>query len=604
MGAGQRASGPLGSVRDSKGTEMDRRLAAIVAADVVGYSRLIRADEDGTLAALRALRAEVVDPAIARHQGRIVKLMGDGMLAEFASAADAVACSAEVQQAVAERGADVPEDRRIVFRIGVNLGDVVIDGDDIHGDGVNLAARLEALAAPGAVCISGAVHELVRDRLDLAFEDLGEREVKNIDRPIRVWQWGAGALKPDASKAPALPDKPSIAVLPFDNMSRDPDQEFFADGIAEDVITALSHDSNLFVIARNSSFSYRGRNVDIREIGRELGVRYVVEGSVRRAGNRVRITVQLIEATTGNHVWAERYDRPLDDVFEVQDEITVNIAGAVGSEILMADIGRVAGREAVDLESWERLMKARWLFDRSTVEDSAAGLRICREGIAAGTPGFDAMLVYGLGQALVFNFTDRSPQEVIAEAVAAGERALAVDPNNAVVHTNFGLFFWLSGDHARAIEHLEAAIRLNPNAAMAHSALGSVLGFSGAEHVEAARERFAHALRLAPRDSTRKFTFTLWSCSEYVAGNFEISADLARQAMRLDPAFAFALRMLAGALIRLDRLDDARVAAGRALELIPINPEAYVASMRRAFRKTEDAEHWLESMRLVGYLPK
>ncbi len=279
---------------------VQRRLAAILTADVVGYSRLIRADEEGTLAALKALRKDIVDPKIAEHHGRIVKLMGDGMLAEFGSVVDAVRNAVEVQQAVMEHQADVPEDRRIVFRVGVNLGDVVIDGDDIQGDGVNVAARLEGLAEPGGMGISSKVYEEVRDRIDLAFEDLGERELKNINRPVRVWRWvadvpAAGSGQSIADAPLPLPDKPSIAVLPFNNLSNDPEQEYFADGIAEDIITELSRLRGFFVIARNSTFSYKGTSPDVRQVARELGVHYVLEGSVRHAGSRVRVTAQLIE---------------------------------------------------------------------------------------------------------------------------------------------------------------------------------------------------------------------------------------------------------------------------------------------------------------------
>ena len=305
---------------------MERRLAAIMVTDVVGYSRLIRSDEEGTLAALKALRTDLIDPKIAEHHGRVVKLMGDGMLAEFASAVDAVRAAVEAQRAVAERNADLPEDKRIAFRVGINLGDVVVDGDDIHGDGVNVAARLEGLAEAGGICISGGVYDQVRDRIDFPFEDLGEHQVKNIDRPVRVWRWVtdgvAAAGTASADKPLPLPDKPSIAVLAFDNLSGDPDQEYFADGIAEDIITALSKFRWFFVIDRNSSFTYKGKSVDVKQVAEELGVRYVLEGSVRKAGSRVRISAQLIDAATGNHVWAERYDRELADIFDLQDEMT------------------------------------------------------------------------------------------------------------------------------------------------------------------------------------------------------------------------------------------------------------------------------------------
>ena len=305
---------------------MERRLAAILAADAVGYSRMIRSDEEGTLLALRALREDLINPMIAEYRGRIVKLMGDGMLVEFASVVDAVCAAVKTQQALSEHNSDIPEDERIEFRFGVNLGDVVIDGDDIHGDGVNIAARLEALSKPGGICVSGKVYEEIRDRTDFTFEDLGEQKVKNIDRPVQVWRWltdegvTAGATARNES-LPPLPEKPSIAVLPFTNISDDPEQEYFSDGITEDIITELSRFRSLFVIARNSSFHYKGKSPKVQDVGRELGVAYIVEGSVRKAGNRVRVTAQLVESENGNHIWAERYDRDLEDIFTVQGRI-------------------------------------------------------------------------------------------------------------------------------------------------------------------------------------------------------------------------------------------------------------------------------------------
>src|SRR5271167_3101208 len=311
----------------------NRRLAAIVSADVAGYSRLMGADEEGTLGRLKTLRAELIDPKIAEHGGRIVKTTGDGLLLEFSSVVGAVRCVVEVQTAMALRNANLPQDRRIEFRIGVNLGDMLIDGDDIFGDGVNVAARLQESAKPGGICVSSRVHDDVRDRLDLGFDDGGEQSLKNIARPVRIWQWNAAApssaAMDPAGPALPLPEKPSIAVLPFANMSGDPEQEYFADGIAEDVIILLSKSRALFVIARNSSFTYKGRAVDVKQVGRELGVRYVLEGSVRKAGNRVRVTGQLIEAAIGGHLWAERYDRDLTDIFAVQDEITASVSAAI-----------------------------------------------------------------------------------------------------------------------------------------------------------------------------------------------------------------------------------------------------------------------------------
>jgi adenylate cyclase len=308
-----------------------RRLAAILAADVAGYSRLMGADEEGTLERLKALRRELLDPKIAEHKGRIVKTTGDGLLVEFASVVDAVRCAVAVQQVMPERNAGVAADNRIELRIGINLGDVIVEGDDLYGDGVNIAARIEALADAGGVFVSNTVHDHVRDRLPFLFEDLGEQHVKNIARPVRVYRVGDASPRAPAPTAPELPlpDKPSIAVLPFANMSGDPDQEYFADGMVEEIITALSRIRWLFVIARNSSFSYKGESPDVKQVGRELGVRYVLEGSVRKGGNRVRITGQLIDAATGTHLWADRFDGSLEDVFELQDKVASSVAGVI-----------------------------------------------------------------------------------------------------------------------------------------------------------------------------------------------------------------------------------------------------------------------------------
>jgi TolB-like protein/class 3 adenylate cyclase len=342
-----------------------RRLAAIVAADVVGYSRLMGRDESGTLARLRAHRTDLIDPAIAAHGGRIVKTMGDGLLLEFPSAVDATRCAIEVQMAMAVRNADVPEGERIVFRIGLNLGDIIIDGDDIHGDGVNVAARLEAEASAGGIVLAGAVHDAVSGRVKATFEDLGELSLKNIERPVRAYRVrveGAAALAPVAVPAPAdvplaLPDKPSIAVLPFQNMSGDPEQEYFADGIVEDIITALSRFKSLFVIARNSSFTYKGKAVDIKQVGRELGVRYVLEGSVRKAAGRVRITSQLIDAGNGAHIWADRFDGTLENIFELQDHITERAVGAIAPKLNQAEIERAKRKQVQNLDAYDCFLR-------------------------------------------------------------------------------------------------------------------------------------------------------------------------------------------------------------------------------------------------------
>jgi TolB-like protein/class 3 adenylate cyclase len=340
-----------------------RRLAAILAADVAGYSRLMGADEEGTLERLKALRRELIDPKIAEHKGRIVKTTGDGMLVEFPSVVDAVRCAVEVQQAMPERNTSVATDNRIELRIGINLGDVIVEGDDLYGDGVNIAARIEALADAGGVFVSNTVHDHVRDRLPFVFEDLGEQQVKNIARPVRVYRVrdsGAAASSPSAGAAPVLPlpDKPSIAVLPFANISGDPEQEYFADGMVEEIITALSRIRWLFVIARNSTFTYKGQAVDVKQVGRELGVRYVLEGSVRKGSDRVRITVQLIDATNGAHLWADRFDGSLEDVFELQDKVASSVAGVIEPALQAAETARSAVRPTNDLTAYDLYLRA------------------------------------------------------------------------------------------------------------------------------------------------------------------------------------------------------------------------------------------------------
>ena len=378
---------------------VERRLAAILAADVVGYSRLMGADEEGTLARLNAHRREFLDPTIAEHRGRIVKRTGDGILIEFSSAVDATRCAIQTQRGMAERNADVPHDQRIEIRIGVHVGDIIIEEDDIFGDGVNIAARLESIAQPGGICISDDAYRKVRDKLNVDFQDSGEQQLKNIARPVRVYQ-----LRPD-TQAPAvktsgshleLPDKPSIAVLPFQNMSGDPEQEYFVDGMVDEIITGLSRIKWLFVIARNSTFTYKGRAVDVKQVGRELGVRYVLEGSVRKAADRVRITAQLVDAATGAHVWAERYDRKSDDIFALQDEIALSVVGAIEPSLRRAEVERVKRKRPDSLDAYdlvlraqpdvysgmpERATKALALLERALALDSelCTGARVCRD---------------------------------------------------------------------------------------------------------------------------------------------------------------------------------------------------------------------------------
>jgi adenylate cyclase len=451
---------------------VERRLAAILAADVAGYSRLMGTDEEGTLAALKAIRGELADPKIKEHRGRIVKTTGDGLLLEFASVVDAVRCAVEVQREMAERNADVPPDRRIELRMGINVGDIIRDGRDIYGDGVNVAARLEALAEPGGICVSRVVRDQVRDKLAFSFEDLGEQQVKNIARPIRVHRILLGEAKGPSestavgeSKAPLpLPDKPSIAVLPFQNMSGDPEQEYFADGMVEEIITALSRIRWLFVIARNSSFTYKGQAVDVKQVGRELGVRYVLEGSVRKASNRVRITTQLIEAETSAHLWADRFDGSLEDIFELQDQVAISVAGVIEPALQIAEIRRSAERPTSDLTAYDLYLRA--LSHASTWEKagSLAALDLLTQAIKRQPHyGLALALAANCHRALHLNGSD-NPELNRREGVdlARGALRVANDDPRVLGWAAYGLAYF-GEDIDAAIELVDRALTLNPS---------------------------------------------------------------------------------------------------------------------------------------------
>ena len=455
---------------------VERRLSAIFAGDVAGYSRLMGADEEGTLARLNAHRREFLEPNIAEHRGRIVKRTGDGILIEFVSAVDAVRCAVQQQRGMAERNVGVAPDKRIELRIGIHVGDIIIEDGDIFGDGVNIAARLENIAQPGGICISDDAYRQVRDKLDVNFQDSGEQELKNIARPVRVYQ-----LRPDASTAAkpsagglALPDKPSIAVLAFQNMSGDIEQEFFADGIAEDIITALSKSHWLFVIARNSSFTYKGKSVDVRQVGRELGVRYVLEGSVRKSGNRVRITAQLVDATTGHHVWADRYDRALEDIFVVQDEITHSIIGAIAPGIVAAEIQRAQGKDAAELGQWERIVRAHWHARRFTREDCLEAFRLLGEVLQRDPNNAMALadLAFNWHMGGFFGWTEEPIPVAMERMGEAARRAVAADDHDAMAHTAFAIYELFTNRHDDAIQRSKRATELDPNSSFARGYLG------------------------------------------------------------------------------------------------------------------------------------
>jgi adenylate cyclase len=444
---------------------VQRRLAAILAADVVGYSQLMGRDEEGTLARLKALRRSAIDPRIAAHNGRIVKVMGDGILIEFASVVDAVRCALDVQATVAKNEEEVADNLKILFRVGVNLGDVIVDGDDLYGDGVNVAARLQELADPGGILISSTVRDHLEGKIDAHFEDWGEHSVKNIARPIPVWHWSPGgvAAKTVAASAPPA-DKPSIAVLPFDNMSGDADQEFFADGITEDIITELSRFPDLDVIARNTTFTYKGSSVNVQEVGRGLGVRYVVEGSVRKAGNRVRVTVQLIDAASGNHVWAERYDREMIDIFDLQDDITQRIVATLPGRLEMAVAEHVKRKPLDNMAAYELVLRGKILHHKGTAEDNASGIEALDKAIEI-EPDYApawAWKACTIGQALARGYTD-DPETKLTEAISIAERALALDDNDIESNRIMCEVFVIRKDLAQAERHHDRAYAMNPN---------------------------------------------------------------------------------------------------------------------------------------------
>jgi adenylate cyclase len=409
------------------------RLAAILAADVAGYSRLMGVDEEGTHERLKAHLGELINPKIGQHRGRIVKNTGDGFLAEFQSVVDAVRCAVEIQRGMIDREPEVPEERRIRFRIGINLGDVIAEEHDIFGDGVNVAARLEAIAEPGGICVSRVVRDQVRDKVDYTFEDLGEQQVKNIARPVRVYRVGPRASSLQAAAIPPvlpLPDKPSIAVLPFANLSGDPEQEYFADGMVEEIITALSRIRWLFVIARNSTFTYKGQAVDVKQVGRELGVRYVLEGSVRKAGGRVRITAQLIQAASGAHLWADRFDRSLEDVFELQEQVAISVAGVIEPALQAAEAKRSAHRPTSDLSAYDAYLRACAMYSTSHQRQMRQALALLEEAIAR-DPNYGPALGFA-AQCCMHLATDASAPDrdaIREKGIDFGHRALEVAEN-------------------------------------------------------------------------------------------------------------------------------------------------------------------------------
>jgi TolB-like protein/class 3 adenylate cyclase len=586
----------------------NRKIAAILVADVVGYSRLAGADEEGTLARLRALRGDLIDPTIATHRGRIVKRTGDGLIVEFRSVVDAVRCAVEVQNRMIERNAGVPEDRRVLFRIGIHLGDIVEESDgDLMGDGVNIAARIEGVAKPGAICLSEQAYWQVRGRLDLAVTDLGPTQLKNIAEPIRVYSLQVGdpaqttpapAPTPEKSGPPRL----SIVVLPFTNLGGDPEQDHFVDGVTESLTTDLSRIRGSFVIGRNTAFTFKGKAVDLTQIGRELNVRYVLEGSVQRGGNRMRVNVQLIDAQSGNHLWAERFDKPLADLFDMQDEIVARLAGALNTQLVVAEARRAEQTptpDSMDLyfqgTAWfykgltpHNMVQARSYFDRALIADP---------------DNVDALIGLAGAEAIEgVNSFATDPLASFAAAEARLAKALSSVPDHAVGHMWLGLVFIWTKRAAEGIAKCEHALALDRNLARAEGAIG--FGKINIGRAEEAEAHIAEALRLSPRDTTAFVWMTHVGMAKNLLGSWEQAVAWCRRAIEANPNYPRAYFQLALALAQLGRLDEAHSSVKSG---IAINPSFTVSRARVDWTALSDdptyrtqLERILEGLRKAG----
>ena len=579
-----------------------RRLAAIVAADVAGYSRLVGADEEGTLAALTALRRELAHPKIEEHHGRIVRTTGDGLLVEFASVVDAVRCAVEVQRDMAQRNDPVPIDRRIVFRIGINLGDIINDGDDIFGDGVNIAARLEALAEPGGICVSRVVRDQVRDKLPIGFEDRGEQRVKNIARPVRIYRVlldaGAKAVassspEPATRAQPPFPDRPSIAVLPFQNMSGDPEQEYFADGMVEEIITALSRIRWLFVIARNSTFAYKGQAIDIKQVGRELGVRYVLEGSVRKAGNRVRITAQLIEALDGAHLWADRFDGSLEDIFDLQDKVASSVAGVIEPALQAAETARSANRPTHDLTAYDLYLRA-YEIVLSSGKDLPQALHLLDQAIDRDPRYAPALALAAVGHLrLCVDGLSKDPQADRRRGADLAHRALKVARDDPSTLANASLALAYFGEDIGAMVGLiDHALALNPSYARDWYVSGILRWFAG--EADIAIEHIEAWIRLSP-GARIGMAVSAIGAAHFLSRRFDQALPKLLLAIQENPDYPVSYRYLAACYAQMGRLDEAREIVVRLRAITPL-----VVSSADYLRNLEQRELLMSGLRLAA----
>jgi adenylate cyclase len=579
-----------------------RKLTAILSADAVGYSRLMAEDEAATVKTIASYR-EIMASLIKQHRGRVVDSPGDNLMAEFPSVVDAVQCAVAVQNEFQSRNAELAENRRMEFRIGINLGDVIDDEGRLYGDGVNVAARLEGLAEPGGVCVSAKVYDEVRGKVETQFDDLGPQDMKNIAEPVRAYRLrldDASSIAIDVSTpVPGFGGRPAIAVLPFDNMSVDPEQEYFADGIAEDILTRLAMWRWMTVIARNSSFTFKGRAVDVKEVGTVLGARYVLEGSVRKAGDRVRVTGQLIDADTGHHIWAERYDRVLKDIFELQDEITKAIVVALEPAVGRAEMLRVQRKDTADLDAWDLCQRGMWHFYRFTKDHFAAGHGFYSRS-AKQDPGFARPLT-GIATIRIFEallaWSD-NPAEALGEAHRLALEAVSLDAAEPLANALLGYSCAYMRQFDNGLAATKRAIELNPSFAMGYHALGLVRMFNG-EPTEAI-DAIERAIRISPEDLWLPIWLGTLSASCYLLHDYEKALQVARLSVQRAPKYPIGQRSLANSLAQLGRMDEAREALTAFLALSP-NYNAETARRSAIFRHEADYEHYAEGLRKAGW---
>ena len=559
------------------------------------------ADEEGTLARLKAIRKAIADPAIASHRGRIVKTTGDGMLVEFASAVDAVRCAVEVQRSMAEQNAAVPQDQRIEFRVGIHVGDIIFDDNDIFGDGVNIAARLEGIAEAGGVCMSDDAYRQIRGKVEIACDDLGPQTLKNIAEPMRAWRvrlGGQGVKAPSGSPAGQAPDKPSIAVLPFQNMSGDPEQEYFADGLTEDIITELAHTSSMSVIARNSAFVYKGKAVDVKQVGRDLGTRYVLEGSVRRINQRVRVTAQLVETATGRHLWAEKYDRDLADIFEIQDEITRSVVGSTQCQVVFSEGALAERSERPDFRTWD-LAKRGWKEIYGLTLESLAAAREIAGELTRIDPSFakgHQLLAAATYHLALMGFSSK-PREMLEAALQSIQKAIRLDDADEYSHWILGGILGQGlGHHDKAIVAYRRALELNPNFLVAYGSLGTVLALAG--RAEESIRNSQICIRLNPREPGNFFRFSGLALAYFVAQDYAKVREWSEKAVQRKRDWWQGHALLAVSCALLDEQDEARAAVDDWLLAIPSATMSNLPPL--PFRNATNTERFRDGLRKAG----